>query len=181
MDNIVEVDETNVGGKWDNMSKDKRAKQRESGKDNKVPVMGLIEREGNLTVNVIGQDRFKFFVRRHVNLDAQLVTGSHLDYQGLTYEFAGHNTVNHNLNQFRNGIFHTNSIEGFFSYFKRTSFGIYHQISPKHLHRYCDESVFVTMPGKFKGKNTCKNDLIKISELPAIITKKVVKSESKSL
>jgi len=142
LDNIVEVDETYVGGKWDNMSKDKRAKQRESGKDNKVPVMGLIERGGNVTFTVIGKDSFKDVVRRHVDPDAQLVTDSHLGYQGLAYEFAGHNTVNHNLNQFRDGIFHTNSIEGFFSHFKRTIFGIYHQVSPKHLHRYCDESVF---------------------------------------
>jgi len=142
LDNIVEVDETYVGGKWDNMSKDKRAKQRESGKDNKVPVMGLIERGGNVTFTVIGKDSFKDVVRRHVDPDAQLVTDSHLGYQGLAYEFAGHNTVNHNNNQFRDGIFHTNSIEGFFSHFKRTIFGIYHQVSPKHLHRYCDESVF---------------------------------------
>lgn len=142
LDNIVEVDETYVGGKWDNMSKDKRAKQRQSGKDNKVPVMGLIERDGKVTLTVIGQDSFKDVVRRHVDPDAQLVTDSHLGYQGLAYEFAGHATVNHNNNQFKDGIFHTNSIEGFFSHFKRTIFGIYHQVSPKHLHRYCDESVF---------------------------------------
>ncbi len=142
LDNIVEVDETYVGGKWDNMSKDKRAKQRESGKDNKTPVMGLIERDGNVKLTLIGKDSFKDVVRRHVSPDAQLVTDSHLGYRGLAYEFAGHATVNHTINQFKDGVFHTNSIEGFFSHFKRTIFGIYHQVSPKHLHRYCDEFVF---------------------------------------
>lgn len=36
----------------------------------------------------------------------------------------------------------TNSVEGFFALFKRTIFGTYHQISPKHLHRYCTESSY---------------------------------------
>lgn len=34
---------------------------------------------------------------------------------------------------------HTNTIECFFSQQKRGIYGIYYQVSPKHLHRYCDE------------------------------------------
>ena len=44
--------------------------------------------------------------------------------------------------EFRRGIAYTNSVEGFFSVFKRTIFGTYHQISPKHLHRYCAETSY---------------------------------------
>lgn len=46
MDNVVEVDETYVGGKWDKMTRARRKKHQESGKDNKVAVMGLLERDG---------------------------------------------------------------------------------------------------------------------------------------
>lgn len=139
LDNIVEIDETYVGGKWENMHKGKRAMQRESGESNKVPVMGLIERDGNSRFTVIGKNNFKDIIRETVDPDAMIVTDAHLGYQGLNYEFAGHAVVNHSENQFKDGIFHTNSIEGAFSHFKRMIFGIYHQVSPKHLHRYCDE------------------------------------------
>jgi hypothetical protein len=38
--------------------------------------------------------------------------------------------------------FHTNTVEGFFSLLKRQIFGIHHQVSPKHLQRYCDEMAY---------------------------------------
>lgn len=142
LDNIVEVDETYVGGKFENMTKGRREKYRQytnQGYQVKVPVMGLIERDGNARFTVIGKNNFKDIVRETVNTDAMLVTDSHLGYQGLAYEYAGHAVVNHSINQFKDGVFHTNSIEGAFSHFKRMIFGIYHQVSPKHLHRYCDE------------------------------------------
>ena len=38
--------------------------------------------------------------------------------------------------------FHTNSIEGYWSQLKRGIYGVYHQVSPEHLTRYCDEFSF---------------------------------------
>lgn len=139
LDNIVEIDETYVGGKFENMHRGRRKKWQDAGRDNKVPVMGMIERDGKARLKVIGKETFKDMVRQNVNPDAQLVTDSHSGYAGLNYEFAGHNSVNHSIQEYKNGIYHTNSIEGAFSHFKRMVFGIYHQVSPKHLHRYCDE------------------------------------------
>lgn len=139
LDNIVEIDETYVGGKFENMHRGRRKKWQDAGKDNKVPVMGMIERDGKARLKVIGKETFKDMVRANVSEDAQLVTDNHKGYIGLNYEFAGHNSVNHSIQEYKNGIFHTNSIEGAFSHFKRMIFGIYHQVSPKHLHRYCDE------------------------------------------
>ncbi|OSZ79711.1 hypothetical protein CAP36_00130 [Chitinophagaceae bacterium IBVUCB2] len=139
LDNIVEIDETYVGGKFENMHRGRRKKYQDKGIDNKVPVMGMIERDGKARLKVIGKETFKDLVRQNVDENAQLVTDTHKSYVGLNYEYAGHNSVNHSIQQYKDGIFHTNSIEGAFSHFKRMVFGIYHQVSPKHLHRYCDE------------------------------------------
>lgn len=138
----VEVDECYVGGKWANMSKKKRAIMAEQGKDNKTPVMGLVEREGLAKMTIIGQHTFKDVVRKNVSTDAYINTDEHLGYWGLNQEFADHSMVNHSRNEYKVEDVHTNTVEGMFGLFKRMVFGIYHQVSPKHLQRYCDELIY---------------------------------------
>lgn len=142
LDNVVEVDETYVGGKWDKMSRKRRAKLQESGTDNKTAVMGLLERDGKAKLTVIGEKTFKDVVRDNVAPSAVVITDAHKSYTGLNNEFQAHEAVNHHVMEFRRGIAYTNSVEGFFSVFKRTIFGTYHQVSPKHLHRYCAETSY---------------------------------------
>jgi transposase-like protein len=153
LENIVEVDETYVGGTFGNMNKKRRKKWQESGRDNKVPVMGLLERGGKAKLTVIGNNTFKEVVRAYVDPKAVVVTDTHLSYQGLGLEYAGHETVNHSQEEYKRGIYYTNSIEGFFSLFKRTILGTYHQISPKHLHRYCAESSYRYNTREIKDKD----------------------------
>lgn len=136
---LVEVDETYVGGKFENMNRGRRKKWQESGKDNKTPVMGLVQRDGKAKLKVIGKDSFKEVIRKHVDNTAVVVTDAHLSYVGLGEEFAGHESVNHSISEYKRDIFYTNTVEGFFSILKRGIYGIYHQVSPKHLHRYCEE------------------------------------------
>lgn len=142
LDNIVEVDETYVGGKFENMNRKRLKHHRETGKDNKTAVMGLLERDGKARLTVIGNNTFKDVIRNNVAPTAEIMTDSHLSYTGLANEFKAHEAVNHNIKEFKRGIAYTNSVEGFFSLFKRTIFGTYHQVSPKHLHRYCAESTY---------------------------------------
>ena len=142
LDNIVEIDETYVGGKFQNMNRGKRKEWQDKGIDNKVAVMGLLERDGKAKLTVIGKNTFKEVIRDNVKPDAIIMTDSHLSYQGLSFEFAGHQTVNHKEMQFRDGIAYTNTVEGFFSSLKRSIFGIYHQVSPKHLAQYCTETSY---------------------------------------
>ena len=139
---IVEVDETYVGGKLANMNRKRRKQWQEKNIDNKTAVMGLLQRDGRAKLTVIGNNPFKEVVRANVDKSATIVTDTHLAYVGLSQEYAGHLSVNHSQSQYRDGIAYTNSIEGFFSIFKRTIFGTYHQVSPKHLHRYCAESSY---------------------------------------
>lgn len=142
LDNIVEIDETYVGGKFANMNRGRRKYFQEKGIDNKVAVMGLLERDGKARLTVIGENTFKDVVRVNVKPNAILMTDTHLSYQGLNMEYAAHHTVNHSQMEFKNGIAYTNTVEGFFSSLKRSIFGIYHQVSPKHLHRYCEETSY---------------------------------------
>lgn len=60
-------------------------------------------------------------------------------YNKLATNF-NHVLVNHSKDEYvtKDG-FHTNTIEGCWSLLKRGIYGIYHQVSPKHLQRYCDE------------------------------------------
>lgn len=142
LEDIVSVDETYVGGRWANMKKTKRTQLHESGTDNKTAVMGLAERDGNVRLTVIGKSSFKDVVRKNVSPAAILVTDEHSGYTGLNKEYNGHVTVNHSKLEFVQDGFSTNNVEGMFSQLKRMIIGIYHQVSPTHLHRYCDEASY---------------------------------------
>ncbi|MEP7377027.1 MAG: IS1595 family transposase [Chitinophagaceae bacterium] len=150
LDNIIEIDETYVGGIVGNMSKSKRAKLRTDNNgtiQNKTMVMGLLERGGNLKLIAMGKDNgvdvIQPLVRDNVDTDGVLITDGHFAYTGLAKEYAGHEVVNHKAEEYvRDGVIHTNSIEGAFSLLKRSIIGIYHQVTPKHLSRYCDETMY---------------------------------------
>lgn len=148
LDNIVEIDEVYMGGKVGYMSKSKRAKLREENQTylTKTMVMGMIERGGNLKLIKMGKangaDTVQPIVREHVDTDAVLITDGLSSYQGLGSEYAAHEAVNHSADEYVRDVFHTNTIEGAFSHFRRSIYGCYHQVTPKHLSRYCDETVF---------------------------------------
>jgi transposase-like protein len=139
LDHIVEVDETYVGGKWANMKKTKRKEVQEKNIDTKTAVMGMLQRDGKVKMTIIGNDTFKDVARKHISKNAVIVTDQHTGYRGLENEFAGHVFVNHSQLEFKNGNYWTNGIEGYFGLFKRSILGIYHQVSVKHLQRYCNE------------------------------------------
>lgn len=142
LEELVEVDETYVGGKFASMSRARRKKFQDLGIDNKTAVMGMLERDGTARLTVIGDRTFKEVVRQNVDDAAVVITDTHLAYQGLNDEYAAHLTVNHSEMQFRHGVAYTNSVEGLFSHLKRSIIGIYHQVSPKHLERYCTETAY---------------------------------------
>jgi hypothetical protein len=74
--------------------------------------------------------------------EATLVSDSFGGYKDLGFEFKEHAIVNHGADEFVKGSLHTNSVEGFFSQLKRGVYGIYHQVSVRHLQRYCDEFAY---------------------------------------
>jgi hypothetical protein len=62
--------------------------------------------------------------------------------ENLSGLFASHNAVNHSLGEYARGFIHTNTVEGFFSIFKRGMRGVYQHCREKHLHRYLAEFDF---------------------------------------
>ncbi|HKC68581.1 MAG TPA: IS1595 family transposase, partial [Bacteroidia bacterium] len=50
-----------------------------------------------------------------------------------------HLVINHAAKKYVQGSTHTQSIENFWSILKRGLYGIYHQVSPKHLNKYVTE------------------------------------------
>jgi hypothetical protein len=63
-------------------------------------------------------------------------------YIGVGREFAAHEKVTHSHGEYVRGDVHTNSVEGFFSIFKRGMRGVYQHCAEKHLHRYLAEFDF---------------------------------------
>ena len=66
-------------------------------------------------------------------------------YKKLGKEFAEHGVVRHSMSQYvsrRDKSVHTQTIEGFFSIFKRGMRGIYQHCGKQHLHRYLAEFDF---------------------------------------
>ena len=159
--NIVEIDETYVGGKFANMNRKRRKDFQELTIDNKTAVMGLLQRDGKARLTVIGGYSFKDVVRANVHESAVIMTDTHLAYQGLAYEYAGHGTVNHSQSQYRDGLAYTNGVEGFFSCLKRSIIGIYHQVSPKHLQAYCTETSYRYNTRKITDKDRFVNTMLK--------------------
>lgn len=170
LDNVVELDETYVGGKFANMNRGRRKKLQEQSIDNKTAVMGFVERDGKARLTVIDKT-FKEMVRENVNNNATVITDSHLGYVGLGAEYNQHLTVNHSQGQYRDGLAFTNSVEGFFSCLKRSIIGIYHNVSPKHLQRYCVETSYRYNTRKISDKERFNHTLqnvegrLKYSEL----------------
>lgn len=146
LDGEVEVDETFVGGKAKNRHISKRGGPGRGGLGSgKVPVVGAIERGGEVLAQAtksVDAATLKGFVRQNVSprVDA-LFTDEWIGYRGLAAEYP-HQVIRHTHGEYVKGRIHTQSIEGFWSLFKRQVYGIHHWVSPKHLQRYVNEATW---------------------------------------
>jgi transposase-like protein len=134
----VEADETFIGNK--------RPKARNArGYAHKHAIVSLVERGGKVRsqhVNDVNAATLRPILKAQVDPASWLMTDESAVYRSIGKEFKYHFTVEHGAGEYVRGGAHTNTIEGFFSIFKRGMVGVYQHCSSAHLKRYLAEFDF---------------------------------------
>jgi len=142
---IVEVDETFVGDKAKNRHWRKRDGKPGPTASGKMIVAGAVRRKGNVIARVIAnvkQATLEAFVNEAVSEKVSLLcTDQWVGYKHLSAKFP-HGTVDHAKHQYVVGAVHTQTIEGFWSIFKRGIVGSFHKVSRKYMPLYVAEFQF---------------------------------------
>lgn len=138
---IVEVDETFIG----------RVKGAEKKRafHHKMKVLSLVDRSTgrarSMVVDNVSAATLVPIVKANIDREATVMTDEANAYRHLADHFAGHGFTAHGAGQYvdlTDRTIHTNTIEGFFSIFKRGMRGIYQHCGSQHLQRYLREFDF---------------------------------------
>lgn len=134
----VEVDETFIGRK--------KGEPVRYGYEHKFKVLALVDRETgrarSMVVDKVTTKEIAPIVRANVAREARLMTDEARHYVKVGREFAEHGVVMHSAGEYVRGDITTNTIEGYFSIFKRGMKGVYQHCGEQHLHRYLAEFDF---------------------------------------
>ena len=154
----VECDEVYIGGKEKWKHKSMRTPHTQGRSTvTKTPVFGMMERSfiedrkgktENTTYvhafavkNTNGAELLPI-IQQFVDKGSRIITDELNAYNGLSTLGYRHEVVKHNDEEYANGDIFTNSIEGFWSHFRRMISGCYHDVSDAHLQAYIDEAVY---------------------------------------
>jgi len=126
------------------MHADRRKKKiKGRGAGGKAIVMGPLERHGKVPTKVVPDTKRKTEqgeVQANVEPGAEVFTDDLASYHGLDAEYV-HEVINH-AEAYVRGKVHTNSLENYWSLFKRCVNGTWVSVEPFHLFRYLDEDEF---------------------------------------
>jgi transposase-like protein len=148
---VVEADETYFGPIEEEKRRSKTTtgraftKRGRSGPSNKRAIVSLVERGGTVRsfhVGVADKPTVMKIIRENISEKARLHTDESSLYSGADRMFASHETIKHSVKEYARGDVNTNSVEGFYSIFKRGMKGVYQHCAEKHLHRYLAEFDF---------------------------------------
>jgi transposase-like protein len=134
---VVEADETFIGRK--------EGSTKRRGHGHKNAVLTLVERGGlvrSFHVDGVSAADIVPIVKANVAKETAMMTDEGGAYFTLGDHFASHESVSHKADEYVRGNVHTNTVEGYYSIFKRGMKGVYQHCSEKHLHRYVAEFDF---------------------------------------
>jgi transposase-like protein len=141
---IVEIDESYIGRK-------QNVPKARGGGQHKNAILTLVERGGmarSFHVDRANKATILPIVKENIDRESRVMTDEAMMYTHLGDHFAGHGAVEHSRKEYgytdhRTGTkINTNTVEGYYSVFKRGMKGIYQHCSEKHLHRYLAEFDF---------------------------------------
>jgi transposase-like protein len=136
---IVEIDETVIGRQQG------APKHVGTGTQFKNIVMTLVTRSGSArSFHIDGNTTAEMLpiIRANIQKETAVMTDEGGWYNPLGETFASHETVKHSAKEYVRGHVHTNTVEGYYSIFKRGMKGVYQHCKEKHLHRYLAEFDF---------------------------------------
>jgi transposase-like protein len=131
----VEMDEMFHGG----------SRRTSSWRENKVPVVGMVERGGRVVARVaanVKKETLHGLVKQYIMPSSVIFTDDFVSYDGLQNLGYTHRRIRHSERVYVSGDVHTNTIEGFWSTVKRGIGGVYHNVSAKYLQTYLNEYCF---------------------------------------
>ena len=135
---IVEADETYIG-------RLKGQPVRRGGGTHKNTVLTLVERGGSARsfhIDSAMVAQVAPIIRENISRESRLMTDEANIYPEVGADFASHDAVNHSVKEYVRGEITTNTVEGYYSIFKRGMKGVYQHCAEKHLHRYLSEFDF---------------------------------------
>jgi len=134
----VEADETFIGRE--------PGVPKRRGHAHKMKVLSLVDREKRKVRSVVIDDlkaeTIIPILEENTAKEATIMSDEAGQYGTVGDKFIDHQTVNHSEEEYVRGIVHTNTVEGYYSIFKRGMKGIYQHCAKKHLHRYLAEFDF---------------------------------------
>jgi len=138
---VVEVDETLIGHL--------KGAEKKLAFHHKMKVLALVDRETGkartMVIENVKAETLMPIVLANVAREARVMTDEHSGYRDMSKFFAAHGTTAHGKGQYVNledRSIHSNTVEGYFSIFKRGMKGIYQHCGEQHLHRYLAEYEF---------------------------------------
>jgi transposase-like protein len=136
----VEADETLIGRREGILGRNIH-----QGSAHKNIVLTLVERGGSARsfhINSASIDTIAPILRMNIIRESRLMTDKAPIYKNVGKEFSEHGSVDHSIDEYVRGDIHSNTVEGYYSIFKRGMKGIYQHCAEKHLHRYLSEFDF---------------------------------------
>lgn len=112
----------------------------------KMKVLALVDRDTGrartMVIDRVNAETLMPIVLANVSREAKVMTDEHYGYRHVGRWFSSHGTTQHNVGRYvdyEDRTIHSNTVEGYFSIFKRGMKGVYRHCGEKHLHRYLAE------------------------------------------